>query len=178
MSFLKYSDLGNESFFKASFVNESLGRVTGLERKVFLSYRHQDKNKVRPVAEFLKKLGVNIYVDYLDDTLPQPPTITTANALRSQIQGSDKFMVMATPNSTESKWIPWELGLGDSCLGHENCVVLPLVLSDSWTPELYYGLYGYVENKRSLVAYGISTDNWKVVYANGSSVSLIDWFKK
>src|SRR5687768_18063793 len=50
-----------------------------------------------------------IYTLSLHDALP-------IYRLRDAVRRSRKFVFLVTPNSASSKWIPWELGLGDGAL--------------------------------------------------------------
>lgn len=81
--------------------------------RIFLSHRHKDINQVKEVVGFLQQLGGAIYVDYLDDLLPNETSFETASILRERINKCSKFILLATPNSSDSKWIPWELGIGN-----------------------------------------------------------------
>lgn len=85
MSYLTFNDLSYQSFDKASSVNE-LSR-SSTEKQVFLSYRRKDKNYVKPVVNILKRLGVNIYIDY---NLLDKPNEVTAAISKVYINGNSK----------------------------------------------------------------------------------------
>jgi hypothetical protein len=161
---------------KAFSVNESLSSSTQFDKQIFLSYRRKDSNYVKPIVEILKNLGANVYIDYLDDSLPEKPNTETAAILRDRIQKSDKFILMATPNSSDSKWIPWELGLGDGFVNYENVAILPITqYSNSWTEQEYYSIYGYIEKANS--TNNLRSD-YAIFYPNKKPEWLIDWIKR
>ena len=176
MAFITFNDLHGRELTKAFSVNESLNFGEKFEKQIFLSYRRKDSQYVRPIVEILKKLGAKIYIDYLDESLPEKPNTETAAILRSRIQKSDKFILMATPNSSESKWIPWELGLGDGFLNYSNVAIMPITrYSDSWDEQEYYSIYGYIRKANS-------TDGTKydyaIYYPDGSAEWLLNWIRK
>lgn len=118
------------------------------KRRIFLSQRHSDRDIVEKVVGFLQELGSDVYVDYLDDLLPNKTDFETAKILRDRIKSCAKFILLATPNSSESKWIPWELGLGDR-KGLTNVAILPLVSNeDYWKEKEYYQIYGSIKLSR------------------------------
>ncbi len=112
----------------------------------------------------------------MDDSLPEKPNTETAAILRSRIQKSDKFILMATPNSSDSKWIPWELGLGDGFVNYENVAILPITqYSSSWEEQEYYSIYGYIEKVDST---NNLRNDYAIFYPNKKPEWLIDWIKR
>lgn len=180
MSYLTFNDLTRSStryFSKAENLNESIsGTSQQYEMRIFLSYRRKDKYYVAPIVEFLKNQGVNIYIDYLDESLPDTPCPETAGILRDRINKSDKLILFATPNSKESKWIPWELGLGDGFLKYQNVAILPVTNnSNNWDEQEYYGIYGYIKEG---VSKNKSKSDWAIFFPNGAAFWLEQWLRK
>jgi hypothetical protein len=176
MGYLTFSKLSNQTFQKTEFINESKGINLSASKVVFLSYRRKDKEYVKPIVDLLQSLGVNVYVDYLDHQLPDTPDATTAEILRNRIKKSDKFIMVATPNSASSKWIPWELGLGDGFDGFENTIILPVTNNEnSWDEQEYFKIYGNVQEAKGKNS---EYKNWAVFYPNGEAIWLKDWFLK
>lgn len=178
MSYLTFNDIAESRYFsKAEVVNESLsGKTVSYDKIIFLSYRRKDRIYVDPIVRFLKGIGVNVYIDYLDDSLPDDPNPKTAEILRSRIKQSDKFILLATPNSKDSKWIPWELGLGDGFISDSHVAILPLVnYSNSWSEQEYFSIYGYIKqtSSRDKRRY-----DWAIFYPDGRAEWLIDWLRK
>ncbi len=176
MSYLTFDQLSEQTFLKAEVVNESKGISATYDKTIFLSYRRKDKIWVKPIVDFLQNLGVSIYIDYVDDELPDKPNSETAAILRQRIKDSDKFILLATPNSKESKWIPWELGLGDGFDGYDNVLILPLTnYSHSWAEQEYYEIYGYIKEANSKSG---TYRNWAVFYPDGRAIWLETWLEK
>ena len=178
MAYITFNDLRGRSsrITKAFSANESLGASEVFEKQIFLSYRRKDSNYVKPIVDVLKNLGARVYIDYLDESLPEKPNTETAAILRNHIQKSDKFILMATPNSSESKWIPWELGLGDGFINYSNVAILPITNdSNYWDEQEYYAIYGHIEKANS-------KDNlrkdYAIFYPDGNAEWLINWIRK
>jgi hypothetical protein len=176
MAFLDLANLGTTTFRKAQTVNE-FARSYGTQPTyhVFLSYRHADRHYIPKIADFLRSLNSGIYVDYLDEELNQAPSSQTAPILRSRINQSKKLIQLITPNSGQSKWMPWELGLGDGLIGYPHTVVLPTVNGVQRIQDQdYQKMYGYIDN-------GLSRDNtirdWFISYPDGKGVWFKDWLK-
>lgn len=168
---LKFSEGG--VLERAFSLNESLGSVSATDKRVFLSYRRRDVAYVKPIVKLLKSLGIAIYIDYLDDKLPNPPDYTTAAVLRSSLIKCQKFILLATPNSKDSNWMPWELGLGDGHTGYENTIIFPLLDNEIyWTEREFYKIYGYIkEGERK----DKSKKDWAVFYPDREPIWLSGW---
>lgn len=174
MSYLTFNQLEDRDFSKAEPLNESLSFHKWSHKTVFISYRRKDKKYVVPIVNFLRRIGANVYIDYLDDSLPNPPDNSTAAILRKRIRSSDKFILMATPNSKESKWMPWELGLGDGFDGYENAVILPLVdRKNYWDEREYYRVYGHINKTED--KFPSQLNHWQITYPTGRKVDLKKW---
>lgn len=175
MGYLTFSKLTNQTFQKAEFINESRGINLSASKVVFLSYRRKDKEYVKPIVDLLHSLRVNVYIDYLDEQLPDTPNSKTAALLRERIKKSDKFIMVSTPNSKDSKWIPWELGLGDGFDGYENAIILPVTNNTLiWTEQEYFEIYGYVKEANSTDG---SKKDWAIFYPDLKPIWLSDWLK-
>lgn len=147
MAYLNLANLPTATFKKAETRSEYV-RLYSEQPKhhIFLSYRHADRQYVTGVTEFIKRLGKGIYVDFLDEELVQAPSNQTAAILRQRIMQSKKLVQLITPNSGQSKWMPWELGLGDGLLGYPNSVILPTINgTQKVTDQDYLRMYGYIE---------------------------------
>ncbi len=54
------------------------------------------------------------------------------------------MVVLVSTNTKESRWIPWELGLGDEAKKTWNVALFPVVEKNyetAWTKQEYLGLY-------------------------------------
>ncbi|MBB1284582.1 toll/interleukin-1 receptor domain-containing protein [Flavisolibacter sp. BT320] len=166
--------MSTRQFFKAETLNENLGTTrSAATRTVFLSYRHIDRQWVNDVVRFLKGMGVSVYVDYLDQTLEERTNEQVAGILRDRIRACAKFISLATPNSSNSKWMPWELGLGDRIINYPNVAVLPLTVTVNHWPDQEYGrIYGRIENNDNFFP---KNDNWYVTFPDGRQINFRTW---
>lgn len=174
MAFLTFNSLNTRTFSNSRALNESLGANQYSDKMVFLSYRREDKQLVDNIVRFLKRIGVAVYIDYLDETLEDRASESVAQTLRDRINKCKKFICLATPNSGKSKWMPWELGLGDRIINYPNVAVLPVTDNpNTWHDQEYGKIYGRVENISSV---GFSTDdNWFVIFPNNTRIGLKAW---
>ncbi|MCC6448436.1 MAG: toll/interleukin-1 receptor domain-containing protein [Chitinophagaceae bacterium] len=175
MSYLTFNKLSVKNYRGVSTLNESWGKISS-NKRIFLSYRRKDLEYVQEIVGFLIMQGINVYIDYLDELLPNPPDYTTADILRRRIQNCQKFILLATPNSNESHWMPWELGLGDGFIGYENTLILPLLNYEStWDEREYYKTYGFIKEGENN---GGTKKDWAVFYPNGNKLWLNEWLNK
>lgn len=114
------------------------------KKSVFLSHSSADKAALPAVIQLLESLGVNVYIDKTDKSLPQQTSPETGAKLKERIHQCDKFIVLVSEHSKDSRWIPWELGIADESKTIRNVALLPKV-NDSempdWVEQEYMGLY-------------------------------------
>lgn len=87
-----------------------------IERKkcVFISHKKEDAAFCRQIAEFLMKIGIDVYFDEYDTTINLQNPMSIVTAVERGLAASSYLLVVATPRSLESKWVPWEIGNGYS----------------------------------------------------------------
>ncbi|MFO7823967.1 MAG: toll/interleukin-1 receptor domain-containing protein [Cyclobacterium sp.] len=90
-------------------------KIRGVEC-VFLSHQQQDKEICKKVADYLINAGIDVYFDEYDDDLKlhrqsnNPKGTTTA--IRNGINNSSHMLVVVSPNTLFSTWVPFEIGYG------------------------------------------------------------------
>ncbi|MGV3459087.1 MAG: toll/interleukin-1 receptor domain-containing protein [Flavobacterium sp.] len=175
MPFLTFNKLSTTvSLSAARSLNETIKSQSISDTKVFLSYRRADRKYVEAVVRLLKKIGVSVYIDYLDETLEDKTNEHVAGILRDRIKLSNKFILLATPDSGNSKWMPWELGLGDRIVNYKNVAILPLTNDSSIWPDQEYGkIYGHIESSYHNLENG--RDDWYIIFPNQAKIKLKDW---
>jgi hypothetical protein len=60
------------------------------------------------------------------------------------IRECGKLVLLAAPRSKDSKWVPWELGLGDGVGREQNVAIFPSAeysTDMTWSEQEYLGLY-------------------------------------
>jgi hypothetical protein len=113
-------------------------------KNTFLSHSSKDDDKVGGAVRILTIHGAQVYVDHNDPLNRTDDCIAIAAHIRSVIRACKKFVLLATPASTDSKWMPWELGLADGIQSHSNVAVLPAAersFDMDWAQQEYLGLY-------------------------------------
>jgi hypothetical protein len=113
-------------------------------KTVFLSHSSADDELLPGVIRILEVHGGKVYVDKKDPTLKQMDIFDIANRLRGAVRACRKFVLLVTPRSKGSSWIPWELGLGDGCNRDVNVALFPSAETageQQWSEQEYLGLY-------------------------------------
>lgn len=85
--------------------------------------------------------GWDLYIDWQDHQMPEQPNKETAVKIKNRISELDWFLFLATPNSTQSRWCPWEIGYADSKKSHDRILVIPTTDAGKWYGNEYLQLY-------------------------------------
>ena len=104
-------------------------------KTAFLCHSHSDRSLVEGFVKYVRQKGRNVYIDWMDTTLPPTPSRATASRIKSKIVSCDLFIFLATHNSMNSRWCPWEIGYADGVKKLETILIVPTE-SDNGT---YYG---------------------------------------
>jgi len=119
----------NESRIKDSLRETKLfSSKTAYSQKpsVFLSHKHNDLEDARGVIGEFESLGAKIYIDSMDNKMPEQTSGETALRIKDVIKFCNKFVLLATDNAIESYWCNWELGIGDTHKYIEHIAILPI----------------------------------------------------
>ncbi|MDR0506341.1 MAG: toll/interleukin-1 receptor domain-containing protein [Dysgonamonadaceae bacterium] len=157
---------------KSVILNESrsFSNKYSAKTSIFLSHSHYDSEYVKDAVVLLRKMGVEVYIDWMDDSMPKATSGQTATLLKQKIKENDKFVFLATNNSIESKWCNWEIGFGDACKYIDKIALLPLKDEYSeWKGNEYLQIYPYIMES------DYTNDYYKVVYLDGKEKSLQEW---
>lgn len=115
-----------------------------LSGSTFLSHSSKDEDLVVGAIQVLEGHGAKVYVDEVDPEMPPYTSEETAALLKKRINQTNRFVLLASKNSNESRWVPWELGIADGCKGVERIALFPAADSSadkSWASWEYLGLY-------------------------------------
>ena len=70
----------------------------------------------------------------------------TAARIKKKINDLDWFLFLATPNSSASRWCPWEIGIADTRKDHERIIIIPTTdSSGKWHGNEYLQLYNKID---------------------------------
>jgi hypothetical protein len=176
-AFATYSDL--VKFGREAGAARLLSEASTKEGKtVFLSHSSADNDLVPGVISILENHGGRVYVDKKDPALQEMEMVDIANRLRSAVRVCRKFVLLVTPRSKGSKWIPWELGLGDGVNRDVNVALFPsaeTILEQQWSEQEYLGLY-----QRIIWGDFKGEDKccWMVLdHRNNTGTRLADWLR-
>jgi len=144
MAYVTYSLLENKKDFweqKANSTDVQMVYVTNRTR-IFLSHKHNDEKMVLAIKGYLYEQGIDAYIDWLDPNMPKITNAKTAKNLKDRIKEAKRFILLATDNSAQSIWIPWELGLADGIKGMDSIAIMPVTTDPyNWKEREYYGIY-------------------------------------
>lgn len=116
-------------------------------KTIFLAHSSKDSELLPAVITILENHGGKVYIDKKDPRLPDKVNTETAEILRDTIRYSNKMVVLVSSNTKDSKWVPWELGLGDGIKYPANVALFPIVdksYETAWTEQEYLGLYNRI----------------------------------
>lgn len=93
---------------------------------VFLSHKHDDLDDARGVIGELESIGAKVYIDSMDNKMPEQTSGETAMRIKDVIKFCNKFILLATDKAIESYWCNWELGIGDTYKYIDHIAILPI----------------------------------------------------
>ena len=157
-----------------SFIKESLNETKTFSAKnahdtkttIFLSHKHKDLEEVEEatgVIEMLEDLGVKVYIDSMDNKMPDQTTGETAARIKEIIKYCDKFILLSTAKAIESYWCNWELGIGDVHKFQRHIAVLPVKEKGEYNHQ-------YKGNEYLQIYPHIDYEDGTGVYSNGERI--------
>lgn len=84
---------------------------------VFLSHTRADREQAEQLAEQLRAAGLSVYLDVDDEALSRLHGRELAERLKNILSRSRLLLFVFSARSTESRWMPWELGLAHGVVG-------------------------------------------------------------
>lgn len=188
--------------FQRAIITESLTKVKSFNSRnaidskttVFLSHKHNDLQEIDEVVgiiELLDNFNVNVYIDSIDNKMPNQTSGETAARIKEVIRYCDKFVLLATAKSIESFWCNWELGIGDVHKFKKNIALLPIKEKGEYDFQYkgneYMQIYPHIDYRDGTTQYrnngGIIEKGYYVVDPiNKEGITYItplkDWLKK
>lgn len=144
-------------------------------KTAFLSHSHHDNDILPGVITVLENHGGRVYVDLRDEGLPDEISAETAVRLHTAINSCKRFVLLVTPRSRDSRWIPWELGISDGTHSESSVALFPstdTMYDERWADREYLGLY-----RRIIWGNFTGQDEEWLVYnhRDNNAIRLRDW---
>jgi hypothetical protein len=167
----------NSYLTKTFSLNEAKSRAV---KTIFLSHSHSDKDVIEAAVVLLRSIGVNIYIDWKDESMPAITNAATAAKLKENIKKHDRFILLASPAAIKSNWVNWELGYGDAQKYSENIAIFPTEdYSGQWKDAEYLLIYPKLDKTREYNIYSQRMENvYSIVNPDGTKVSLKTWLTR
>jgi hypothetical protein len=105
----------NRYYWPTKYESRTAFLKTGV-KCVFISYQKDDKDAALKVAEYFEKADIDVYIDLYDADLKSsiqennPKEVT--NLILKGIKNSSHMLVIVSPNTVQSNWVPFEIGYG------------------------------------------------------------------
>lgn len=113
---------GTNYYFLRDYYNGALPKPTTDSPRVFISHQKKDSDIARKIADYLEDAGIDIYFDQYDNTIDRSNPESVVQAIRYGIENSSHMLVVFSPNTLGSMWVPWEIGYAYN--SHVNLGVL------------------------------------------------------
>lgn len=116
---------------------------------IFLSHSFKDADLIAKLKLILEDYGYSVYVDWLEDPQMNRDFVTknTALILKMRMKQCKCLLYAVTGNSSNSKWMPWELGEFDG-QKPQKVAILPVQLdgyrTNAYSGQEYLGIYPYI----------------------------------
>lgn len=105
--------INRANYFNKSVVQE---RLSARETCIFISHQQLDKPQAEKVATYIQDAGIDVYFDENDADLRlyrennNPKGVVSS--IKAGINKSSHMLCLLSPNTLQSKWVPYEIGYG------------------------------------------------------------------
>ena len=79
---------------------------------ILISHQKADRVSAKKIADFLISKGIDVYFDEYDQSIDRSNPDKLTAAIQRGIDFSKYMLVIISPNTLNSKWVPWEVGYG------------------------------------------------------------------
>ena len=79
---------------------------------IFISHQKADRVPAKKIADFLISKGINVYFDEYDKSIDRSNPDKLTASIQRGIDFSKYMLILISPNTLYSKWVPWEVGYG------------------------------------------------------------------
>lgn len=153
----------NSKEYEETWDSFILNEACQKRKTAFFCHSHNDKDLVLGLRTVFFKNGIDLYVDWTDQTMPKTPNKKTAEKLQQKISTSDVFFYLVTQNSITSTWCPWEIGYADAI--NKNIFVIPTTDGDHTYGNEYLQLYKIIQ--------AIGFSNYLIKYPDDRGIKFL-----
>jgi hypothetical protein len=137
-------------------------------RTAFLCHSHHDADLAKGLVQLLTAAGWRVYIDWQDNKMPETPSRETADRIKRKIVDHAYFLFLATRNSMQSRWCPWEIGYADGKKQIDQILIVPTKDGIQTHGNEYLQLYRSVDlsDKNQLAVWAPEQSNNGVLVEN------------
>lgn len=119
--------------------------IASRQPTAFLCHSHLDMNLALGLQARLAQQGWNVFIDWQHTPLSGRPTAGTVDTIQRAIQRCDWLIYLATRNSDQSRWCPWEIGYADGKKGRDAVVIVSTTESNVTYGNEYLAIYRQID---------------------------------
>lgn len=101
---------GLNYYYLRDTYNGNLPRPTLEKPRVFISHQKNDSDTARTIADYIQDAGIDVYFDQYDTSINRSDPQSVVSAIKTGIENCSHMLVLFSPNTFESMWVPWEIG--------------------------------------------------------------------
>lgn len=101
---------GLNYYYLIDSYNGVLPRPTSEKPRVFISHQKNDSDAARTIADYFQDAGIDVYFDQYDGSINRSDPQSVVSAIKRGIENSSHMLVLFSPNTFGSMWVPWEIG--------------------------------------------------------------------
>lgn len=90
--------------------NRKLPQPTLEKPRVFISHQKKDSDAARTIADYIQDAGIDVYFDQYDSSINRSDPQSVVSAIKKGIENCSHMLVLFSPNTFGSMWVPWEIG--------------------------------------------------------------------
>ncbi len=131
---------------------ESYNRNFNSEKNydIFLSHSYLDKTIILGLSVELESYGYSVYVDWIEDSKLDRTSVTpkSVNLIKQRMKSSKCLLYATSRNSTNSKWMPWELGFMDGFCNKVAILPITNYYYNSYKGTEYLSIYPFADKEK------------------------------
>ncbi len=95
-------------------------------KTIYLSHGARDRELAQGLVNYLATLGAELYVDWNDSYRQRVTGRESAERVKNAIRENEFFLVLASQNGLNSKWVHWEIGIAEQCKPPSRIAIVPV----------------------------------------------------